>query len=431
MLRDSVWDRDDVLCKMLENTRIPRFMDLKQSFDRKKVENLEEELERGFLGIEDVFSSLEGKTVAVTAGSRGVANIAKIIRSIVSRLRKSGALPFIVPAMGSHGGATAEGQKELLAALGITEDSTGAPIHSSMDVIRLGTSKSGETVFIDKLASAADGIVVVGRVKPHTCFRGAYESGLMKMMTIGLGKQRGAEVAHRNGFGYMARNVEECGSLVLEKAPVLFGVATVENAYEETAIVSVLRKEEIKRKEPLLLEKAKRFMPSLPFDSFDILIVDQIGKNFSGDGMDPNVTGLYMTPYASGGPSFQRCVVLDVCDESHGNSNGIGTADFSTKRLFDKTDFDSGYVNALTSTVVAGVKMPMILRNDEHAVKAAIFSCNDIDKETVRIVRIANSLHIQHLSVSESLLEEAREKERVQILSDLYKLPFNASGNLF
>ena len=266
--------------------------------------------------------------------------------------------------MGSHGGATAKGQKEMLEGLGVTEEYVGAPIYSSMEVVHVGDTVDGKKVFIDKYAAESDGIIVAGRVKPHTAFRGEYESGIYKMMAIGLGKQKGAEETHEEGFGRMAYNVVTYGDTILKNAPILFGLAFIENAFDDTAIIEAVEKDKIAQREPELLEIAKSLMPAIEIKDFDVLIVDQIGKNFSGDGMDPNITATYCTPYASGGPVVQRYVVLDLSEETHGNALGAGMADLGTKRLFDKIDFDAAYPNALTCTVLMGAKVPVIMKND-------------------------------------------------------------------
>jgi hypothetical protein len=371
-----------------------------------------------------------GMSIAIPAGSRGVANIAVIIKEIVENVKKLGGKPFIFPAMGSHGGATAEGQRELLAGYGITEKSMGVPVKSSMETVVIGRTVEGKPVSIDKYASEADGILVVGRVKPHTAFRGKYESGLLKMMVIGIGKQKGAESCHDEGFGKMAHYVETFADVIMANTKVLFGVAIVENAFDNTCKIEAIPTGEIKAKEPDLLIEAKKLMPKIMVPKFDILVVDQIGKNFSGDGADPNISGTYCTPYASGGPEFQRYVILDLSEETHGNAIGLGLADFTTKRVYDKTDFDATYPNALTATVTIGVKVPMVLKSDREALKAAIFCCTGIDKTKPKIVRIRNTSHIEEIMISEALLEEASKHPDMKILEGPKELPFDKDGNL-
>ncbi|MBP7494754.1 MAG: DUF2088 domain-containing protein, partial [Spirochaetales bacterium] len=349
---------------------------------------------------------------------------------IVKQIQKLGGKPFIFPAMGSHGGATAEGQREMLEGYGITEKTMGVPIKSSMETVVIGHTPEGKPVYIDKNAAEADGVVVVGRIKPHTAFRGTWESGLLKMMVIGMGKQKGAESCHDEGFGRMAHNVEVYADVIMSKANILFGVGIVENAFDNTCLIEAILPDHFKKREAELLKIARELMPKILIPKFDILIVDQIGKNFSGDGADPNITGTYCTPYATGGPEFQRYVILDLSDETHGNAIGIGMADFTTKRAFDKTDFDATYPNALTSTVVSGVKMPMVLKSDREAIQAALFCCTGIDKSKPKIVRIKNSSHIDTIMVSEALIEEARRNSQMQVLEEPKELSFDRQGNL-
>jgi hypothetical protein len=363
-------------------------------------------------------------------GSRGVANIAEITTAVVSELKALEAKPFVVPTMGSHGGATAEGQRTILEALDVTEEVVGAPIYSSMETVVVGYTEDGKPVHMDKYAYEADGTIVMGRVKPHTAFRGSFESGLMKMMAIGLGKQKGAEICHSEGFSKMHHYVESFGHVMLENANILFGIPIVENAFDDTYRISSLTVEEIPEEEPGLLEEARALMPRIKFPDLDVLIVDEIGKNFSGDGMDPNITGSYATPYASGKPDVMRYVVLDLSDETHGNAIGAGMAQFVTKRLFDKTDFDAATPNALTSRTPPPAKMGIIMKDDWHAIAAGIFTCDGIEHREPRVVRIPNTSHINHIEISGGLLDQARAQPEIEILTEPYELPFDESGNL-
>ena len=340
------------------------------------------------------------------------------------------AYPFIVAAMGSHGGASSEGQREILEKLGITEDSMGCPIKTDMDVVKIGKNQEGMDVFIDKNAAQADGIIVNCRIKPHTCFTGPYESGIMKMMTIGLGKQVGAETCHRSGFKYMAKYVPMFGRTILEKAPILFAVAALENAYDETAEIVVLDKNEIEEKEPVYLNKARALLPRICVPECDVLICDTIGKNFSGSGMDPNITGTFVTPYVTGGLKSQRVAVLDLSDESHHNGCGCGMAHTTTKRFFNKMDFELTYPNVITSTVIENVRMPMVLKNDMEAIQACIRTCTDVDACGPRIVRISNSLDVEHILLSEIYFDLIKNNLDVIIESEPEDMRFDEDGNL-
>jgi hypothetical protein len=421
----------NVISNLLSEIHLPKMIKVAQKFPRPKIDDIPAVIYKEVNKPQIANTIKSGNKIAITVGSRGVANIALITKTLVKAVKELGGQPFIIPAMGSHGGATAEGQIEVLHSLGVTEEYIDAPIRATMEVVKIGETKDGRPVFIDKYAAEADGIIVVNRVKPHTAFRGKYESGLMKMMTIGLGKQKGAETCHSEGFKNMAYNVPLFANAILKNANILFGLATVENPYDETCKIIALTKEEIPEKEPDLLIEARSLMPRIKFDSFDVLVVDQIGKNISGDGMDPNITATYCTPYASGGPEIQRVVVLDLTEETHGNANGMGMADFITKRLFDKADLEKSYPNALTATVPQVAKIPMILKNDKEAIAAAVKTCNCIDKENPRIVRIKNSLHIDEIYISEALLEQAKKDPDIEILEEAQYMNFDQNGNLF
>jgi hypothetical protein len=299
-----------------------------------------------------------------------------------------------------------------------------------MDTVIIGRTPAGKPVYLDKNASEADGILVLARIKPHTAYRGPFESGLYKMMVIGMGKQKGAESCHDEGFVRMAENIPLYGDIIMAKAKILFGLAVIENAFDNTAKVIAVPKNEIRAREPGLLEEAKRQMPKILFPKFDILIVDQIGKNFSGDGADPNISGTFCTPYASGGPEFQRYIILDLSDETHGNAMGLGMADITTKRAYNKIDFDATYPNALTSTVVMGVKVPLVANSDRLAIATAIFTAVNIDKARPRIVRIPNTSHVDQIWISEAMLEEARKHPQIKVLEEPKALPFDKDGNL-
>lgn len=419
-----------ILDELLKDIPLPKMMKVRQSFDDTKLEDVDGALNEA-LQKEEIRNTVKpGMEIAVAVGSRGVDQIVEVTRRTITFLKDLGAKPFIVPSMGSHGGATAEGQTAVLAHLGVTEESVGAEIRSSMEVVEIGKLENGLPVYIDKLASQADGIVVINRVKPHTAFRGTVESGIMKMIAIGLGKQRGAEVCHQLGFEHMGKHIILMSSMIIEKMPILFGVATIENAFDKVAQVEVLLPDEIESRETELQKLAKKLLPQINFDKIDVLVIDEIGKNISGDGMDPNITGRYPTPYAHGGPAVNKMVVLDLTPETEGNANGVGTADFTTQRLIDKTDWDATYANGLTSTVVAPTKAATTLANDQLALKAAIKTCNILDFTKVKMVRIKNTLEIGEIEVSEAYVEEVKNSDFLTPVTDLYELSFDEDGNL-
>ncbi|MCM3267474.1 lactate racemase domain-containing protein [Paenibacillus elgii] len=419
-----------VLRTLLQDIPIPQMVRIRQKFDGTRLDRPTEDLERELAKPGAIDRIKPGQQVAVAVGSRGVANIAAFTRTTIDAIKRAGAHPFIVPCMGSHGGATAEGQKEVLHHLGVTEEAMGVPIRSTMEVVQIDQLPNGLPVYVDKYAYEADAIVVINRVKPHTAFRGKIESGIMKMISIGLGKQKGAEACHQLGFKYMAENVPAMARIMIEKLPILFGVALVENAYDETCIVEVLPAAQVEEREMVLLEIAKARLPKILFDQIDVLVIDYIGKNISGDGMDPNITGRYPTPYAHGGPDVSKMVVLDTTPETKGNANGVGTADFTTQRLVDKMDLAATYANGLTSTVCAPTKIATTLENDLYAIKAAVKTCNILDYTQCRLVRIRDTLHLGEIEISVNLLEEAKLHPDIEILTEPYDLPFNSEGNL-
>jgi hypothetical protein len=416
---------------LLDPVPIPRFVRVRQRFERPVLPDAEGELlarlrQRGVL--EPV---RPGWRVAIAVGSRGIANQPRLVRALARELRRLGAEPFLVPAMGSHGGATAAGQRELLERMGFTAELIGAPILSDMAVEEIGTAEGGLPVYIDRLAAQADGVVLVNRVKPHTSFRGPAESGLLKMAAIGLGKQKGADICHDLGFGAMAANVRAIARVVLARAGILFGVALVENAFHETCRIEVLGPREIEEREPALLEEARRLAPRLHFRSLEVLVIDEIGKEISGTGLDTNVVGRYHTAFGGeSGLDVRRIVVLDLTPGSRGNGNGLGIADFTTRRVFEKLDFEQTYPNSLTTTVPASVKIPMVLKNDRQAVQAAVKTCNLRRKEEARIVRIRNTLRLEEIEAAVTLLAEMRENPLLTVLGEPYPLPFDSRGNL-
>ncbi|TFH62922.1 lactate racemase domain-containing protein [Peribacillus frigoritolerans] len=408
----------DIISELLREIQLPKMVKVRQKFRTPQIADVAGEVEKAIKEAGVLSRINENDRVAIAVGSRGVADLPTLVRETVAAVKEAGGNPFIVPAMGSHGGATAEGQIDVLLQLGISEEAVGAPIRSSMEVIKLGELPNGLPVYIDKLAYESDKIIVINRIKPHTAFRGPVESGLMKMITIGLGKQKGAEAAHAYSFKYMAEHVPEMAKVSLSKAPIIFGLASIENAYDKPAKIVAVPAEYLEAVEPGLLLQAKSLMPKIHFDSMDVLIVNELGKDISGDGMDPNITGNFATPFATGGPDVKRTVVLGLTEKTHGNANGIGMADMTTKAVMNEIKWEKGYANALTSTVTDVVKLPMFLDTQELAVKAAIKTCNAFDLNKVRIVRIKNTLEIGEIWISESMMQEALKNKDIEILSD-------------
>lgn len=414
---------------ILKSIYLPKMVRVRQTFDNTVVQDVPGEI-RGQLGNGFPHGIHKGMRIAITCGSRGIANLPVIMRTIVDFCKEQGAEPFLIPAMGSHGGATAEGQRAVLTALGVTEETCGCPIYSSMETQVIAQTPEGYPVQIEKNAAQADGIIVVNRIKPHPVFVAPYESGLMKMMTIGLGKQKQAEYVHQMGFDQFHRLIPLFGNAILDHANILFGLAIIENAYDQTNRIVALTPDGIRKEEPGLLLDAKTKMPRLLPGSADVLVVDRMGKDISGDGMDPNITGRFCQ-YYTGKPNFtaKRVVVLDLTDATHGNFIGIEAADVTTQRVLDKADTDETYPNSLTSC--GNQHMPMHMKSDKEAIQCAVKISTGIDLNNLRIIRIPDTLHVIDIMVSESMLPELAGRSDIQVVSEPEEWPFDAAGNLW
>lgn len=374
-----------------------------------------------------------GMTVAVGVGSRGIDQIASIVRATLDWMRVRGARPFIVPAMGSHGGGSAHSQKSLLAELGISEESMGCPIQSDMDAVHLGEVLPGLHACLDKNAAAADGIFIINRIKPHNAFRGENESGVVKMLVVGLGKQAGAASCHDLGFAALSGRIQAVARYTLDRAKILGGMGIVENAIHKPCIIEAFPASRMLERDAALLKAAKEKMVLLPLDYPDgkahVLIVDEMGKNISGSGMDPNVTGRFTVDFLPAGPHINKIAVLDLTPHSEGNAVGMGIADFITWRLRDKIDFPAMYTNSITSTLMVGSRMPCALPSDRDAIRAAVRTCNEGSLEKIRFIHIKNTLELETLEVSASMAAEMRARG-CEILSEPYDLRFDGQGGL-
>ncbi len=371
-----------------------------------------------------------GQTIAITAGSRGITNIAKITRTVVEECQVLGLQPFVVPAMGSHGGATAQGQAHVLEEYGITEATMGCPIRSSMDVVKIGATK-GTDVFCDRNAWEADHIAVLNRVKAHTDFDGEIESGLFKMMAIGLGKRQGAESYHRASHEYSyAEVIPAIGKKVLETAHVLFGLAIVENGGGDTALVKAMLPPDFYDTEMDLLVQAKLWMGRLPFNRLDLLIVDEIGKNISGTGMDPNIIGRDYIQKHPATPKIRQIFARDITPESEGNALGIGMADMTTQRLVDKINHVTTNINTIAAGHLSGARIPMAFTSDREAIDVALGLIGLTPPAEARVVRVRNTLHLTEMYVSKSLLNEVSANPRLHFLTAEAPLSFDRKGNL-
>ena len=414
----------------------PRMVEIRQRFQAQRTEDYVSAIREEFRkkGLPDKVKP--GMRIAITAGSRGIAHYPEILATVVEEVKKAGGKPFLVPAMGSHGGATPEGQAEVLRGLNITSETVGAPIYSSMEVDEIGRLDNGDPVYVDRIALKADGIIIVARVKPHTDFKGKIESGLMKMMAIGLGKQKGAETIHwYQSEGYY-RLIPLTAKMIMKKTPILLGLAVVENAYHEITIVKALESDEIEEEEMKLLEKAKELLARLPFKEIDVLIVEEIGKNISGEGMDTNVTGRFWLPGESDprAPKIKRIVVLDLSEETHGNAIGIGLADLTTKRAVSKINYDATFVNCLTAGSPETGRIPVFLPNDRDSIATALRTCGPIDPRKAKVVRIKNTLELERFWISEALAEMVKTdkglSEKIEFLSEPREMQFDVLGTL-
>ncbi len=405
---------------------------VEQRFDAPRVEDVAAAVRHALEDGELLHRIPAGATVAVGAGSRGIANIPTIVRAVVGRLREAGSRPFVFPAMGSHGGATAEGQKALLAELGITNESVGAEIRATMEVKQIGQIPDGPPLFQDVISAAADSTLLVGRVKPHTDFRSHIESGLAKMAVIGLGKQHGAALMHRLGAPGFQRYLEPAARIYEANTNLVGGLAIVENAYDQTAeIVGLIASEIGGPREARLLERAKQLMASLPFPEIDVLVVRQLGKNISGTGMDTNIIGRLMIPRQPetfGGPDVAVIAVLDITNETHGNATGMGLANITTARVVAKTNWAAMYTNAVTSGIFGmwRVSMPITMADDRRALEVATRGCGQ-PPEAARMVFIRDTLTLDRLWVSPSLRAEVEAHPRLSIV-DESPLSFDGGG---
>lgn len=412
----------------------PKMLRVRQQFETPRVDDVSiavrNALERLNLG-----SKIKpGHRVALTAGSRGIANIPVVLQAVARFLRDLGAQPFLVPAMGSHGGGTAEGQKQVIESYGITEVFVGVPIRASMEVVSLGTTSEGFPVYLDRHASEADHIGVVARIKPHTGYHGPIESGLMKMMMIGLGKHVGAIAYHRilleQPFDSVVRSV---GRMVLARAPISFGLGLVENALDETACVDAVLPVDFEKREEELLVLAKRWLARLPFTEADLLIIDEIGKDISGSGMDTNVVGrkrAFRGQSTDNQPRMRHIFVRGLTARTHGNATGIGLSDFTTTRLIRSMNYRATVINCLTAGYPEGAFLPVHFDTDREVIEAALAIIGNRPPEAARVMRVRNTLALEEVEVSEACFAQAKPVTPLTIVEPAHPLIFDSDGNL-
>lgn len=411
---------------------IPQVAPIRQVLQQPEVADVAAEVRQQWQSSQLAKRLKRGDRVLVGVGSRGIANIQTMVQATLDVLRDLGTQPAVVAAMGSHGGATAKGQRELLASYGVTEENLRVPVLTDMDAVQLGNNSWGEPVWWDKNALAADAVVTISRVKAHTDFKGAYESGICKMLVIGLGKQVGAAQHHRWGVRGLKEMLIESCKVILEKGKFVAGLAVLENAREHTGVLKVLHKEELLAEEPKLLEQSKQIMGRLPFEQLDVLVVGELGKNYSGAGMDPNVLGRLFVECSAEftSPRITRICVLDVSPESHGNAVGVGLADLTTDRLLQAIDPVPFRMNTLTSCFLHRAKLPIGLPNDRDCIDMSLKTSWVPDWSKVRMAVIPNTLELEQAWVTQALVEEAKQKPHLKIEGDLRPLPFDATGNL-
>jgi Lactate racemase N-terminal domain len=417
-------------------TDLPRIIHVRQKFTPTPPVDVRATFNKEFAKLRHRF--LPGQRIAVGVGSRGITNLAAIVAAVLDQIRLTGAEPFIIPAMGSHGGATPQGQRELLDGYGVTEETMGVPIRDSLEVRQVGVTSDGVPVYCSTEALDADGIFLVNRVKPHTDFFGTLGSGLLKMCVIGLGKRTGATAMHlaATQFGY-ERVIRGMAAILIENTPVIGGLAIIENQFHETARLVAVPRESMASTENQLLDEAKALMPTLPFDEIDLLIIDAIGKNVSGAGMDPNVINRSIHGYNSlpqrddrPAPFIRRIFVRGLTPQTHGNAIGIGMADATTKRLASEMDTRVTHINALTALTPQSAKLPIVFENDRDAIAAMLASLPLTSARLARVIRIADTLSLADMEISESLWTDAKRSANLDSIGGLREIEFNADGNL-
>lgn len=413
----------------IEKLKIPKMIKTKQIYNDSKIDDLPTTIITQMRNNISDKSKYKGKRLCITAGSRGIPNIDLMIKTIIDELLIWGAEPFIVPAMGSHAGATAESQTQMLAEVfNITEETMGVPILSSMDTVEIGQLADGTHVHCDKNAYESDGIIILNKVKPHTHFRGKHESGLAKMMAIGLGKHKGAAAFHSKGFKTFPNRIPEVCNVFLEHAPIAFGVGMVQNAYDNISDLEIMESEDILEKDAELLVIAKEKMAKLKMDSVDILIIDEIGKNISGAGADPNVTGRSTEPGFSDILDLKRLFVRGLTEETHHNASGLGIADITTRRVVNNIDFASTWTNIITAGAIEGACTPMYAENDRDALLLAMKSCVGENFDNLRIARIKNTLELEMIEISETMHKELSLRDDIEFISEPYDIEFDENG---
>jgi len=419
----------DAIRSMLDDIEIPKFVQIRQQFDATKIENIKEVIDFNFQqeNIKDTIK--EGQIIGITVGSRGLDNLRDIVKNVCDNIKAKGATPVIIPSMGSHGNAVAEGQAAFVRGLGVAEEYVGAEIKAGMEVIQLGTTELGLPVYYDKIASEIDGVIVMGRVKAHTDIECDIESGLHKMIAVGLGNHIGAQAVHARGLDKAGPRIKSIARYALKHSNIIFGIALLENAYDETSQIEFIPTDEIADAEVDLLKKSKENLPRFLFNDIDVLIVDEFGKNISGDGMDPNVIGRGVIGPKNKDIRINKIVSLDTSEESGSNAYGVGLSDVTTKRVFNKLKTDAMYTNAITAISINGARIPIAMDSDKLAIQLGIRAVCCDEPNKIRIARIKDTLSLKELYISEGLIEDVKNNDHIEIISELKEFEFDADGN--
>lgn len=397
--------------------KLPKLTRVRQHFDSKKIKDIEIAV-REELGRKEIREKIQkGSKTAVAVGSRGIRNLEQIVKVLIRELKLLGAEPYIVSAMGSHGGGTEDGQREILSGYGITEEKMGVPVVTTVDVECTGQLPGGQKIYFDRAAAQADAIIPVNRIKLHTDFTGPLQSGLSKMLVIGLGNQKGCSSIHEEEPRRFAEIIEKAAEIILEKYPVVFGLGIIENAYDQTCHIEAVPRECFIKREKELVQTAKKMMPVLMVPEIDILIVEEIGKNISGAGYDPNILGRssVLTEFSLPVPKIQKMVLLDITPESHGNGIGVGMFDVITRKVMDQLDLEAMYANALACRCIEDARIPLAAGDENEAVRAAVKCIRGIDKDRLKIVKIKNTLSLEEIWVSPAVLEDIRSNPEIKI----------------
>ena len=414
----------------IDDIPMPKMVRVKQLFEADKIDDVKSHLENELDNLDIDKAALKGKRIAITVGSRGIPENATMVRTMCDKLKEWGAEPFIIPAMGSHGGGCVEGNLEIINGYGITEEAMGVPILASMEVVQVGVMDDAAhtPIYCDKYAAEADGIVLYNKVKPHTDFKGEHESGLLKMIAIGIAKHTGCSWFHKQGFDTFAERIPIVAKEFLSKMNVVMGIGVVQNAYDEISEIMAFPKDKIMEGDHMMLQIAKRRLPRMKFDNIDVLIIDRIGKNISGEGADPNVTGRGFMPGFEDDFHCKKLFIRGLTEQSHHNACGLGLADITTRRCLNDCDWASTWINLSTNTMISGGKIPVYQNNDFEALRLAIRTCTKIDYSKARVARIRDTLTLSEIEISESLIDDIKDRDDVEILTEPYELQFDKDG---